>query len=270
MNTYVETDHDYITIGLWDATPYRAKAAPAELIAELKKSDRNYQGKHDLECIEAICRGELPKASVGPTTHIQNKIMKKLRVDTWGARLLNAHTADDSGILYYLSVGTNNTDPSETQTQLEREIFRATPLTKSATTDGKQKFILFLDFPDANPGVSTTLTEDGTKTQIVVDSVTSFNVGDAVQVNTSPAVSKTRISSINGTTVNFDSNIPLSYLPLSGQAMHLILGETGAHGNEDASITENSGDLFARSKLPIYNDSDLAYFIKHTFAGISA
>lgn len=263
-------NHSYIAQGLWEATPYRAKATPAELIAALKRQERRYRGASDMDCIEAICRGELPVARVGPTTAVKNKITLGLRAQTWGARLLNAHTSDDTGILYYLSVGTDNTAPTESQTQLVREIFRAAPLTKAATSDNKQKFVLFLDFDDANPDVTTNLSSDGTKTQITVDSVTGFAAGDAIRVSTSPSASISRILSISGSTLNLDPTLPLAYIPLSGQAVDLCIGETGAHGNEDATSSANTGKMFARSGLAFYNSSDLAYFIKHTFSGVSA
>lgn len=256
--------------GIWDAWLIREHTSPAELITMLKKQDRQYQGMDDFDCIEAIIAGALRQVQPRRDGHVFNKITLGLRGDTWGARLVNGHTSNESGILYYLSIGTNNTDPSESQTALLNEIFRDTPITKR-NSGAQQSFHMFVDHAEGNPGVSTAIAASpaSTKTVLEVDSATGFSVGDAIEVGTSPASGRSRITAITGDQLTLDPTQPLLYLPVEGNTVTLIIGESGSHGNEDASTTPDSGTLFSRGGLKLLKTIDYAALIRHTFLGVS-
>lgn len=259
--------------GIWDAFTFKEAMPPCEQIAELRKQDRRYIDLPDFDCIEAILRGELRQVKPQLQRRIGNKIMLKLRGATWGARLVNEHTENETGILAYLSVGTDNRAPIETQTQLYREIFRKVPLTKR-NTGSSQVFHLFMDFEEGNPDLATEISASpaSSKTVLYVEDVTGFNIGDAIQVGTSPSPSQGRIESIDveDSALILEASEALTFTPVPGNSVELIIGESGSHGNADADGTENSGDLFSRGQLRLYKNIDLAAYVRHTFLGVSA
>jgi len=248
----------------WTPVALRSKASPEELVKALRRQSRKYSGADFFDCIEAIMAGALRHVDVQTLDPIKNKINKQLLDDTWGARLVNGHTAAHDGILRYMAVGTNNTDPTEGQANLANEFFRAVPLTKKHT-GSQQKFILHLDFADANLENDTTV-KAGTwsKTVFEVADPTGFHVGAAIRVS-GTLTSFSRISAIAGDQITLDPSQPLLEVPLSGHDVNLCIGGTASYGGTDATATLQSGHPYAVSKLRIYKNSDLAYFIKQTF-----
>lgn len=248
----------------WTPVALRTKASPDELVGMLRRQSRRYRGADFFDCIEAIMAGALRHVDVQALNPIKNKINEQLLDDTWGARLVNAHTAANDGILRYMAVGTNNSDPSESLPNLPNEFFRDVPLTKKHA-GSQQKFILHLDFDDANLEIDTTV-KAGTwsKTVFEVTDPTGFHVGAAVRVAGS-LTSFSRITAIAGDQITLDPAQPLSAVPVEDDAVNLCIGGTASYGGTDATTDLQSGHPYAISKLRIYKNADLAYFIKQTF-----
>lgn len=221
------------------------------------------------DAYEAVLNGRLGRGLIQPGPVFWNKVTRGYLVDTEGARLCNAHTSNEDGIIYYLAVGTNNTDATETDSAMGRETFRKAPDTKKNTSSGS-KLILKLDFTEANL-TAITAVQPGTHTlnTFGVDSTTGFNVGDVIEVGTSPAKSYARISSITpGTPGSFTTDTNLLSIPTEDQTVTLWLGEFAAWGNGLASGTLGTGTLFSRSanaSTRIEKNEDLAWFIKFHF-----
>lgn len=254
--------------GLYEPFALRTKASNEELLQLLRREHASLRDAHPFDQWNAILQGRLGRDLIVPGPRVWNKVLTGYLKDTEGARLCNEHTSNEDGVLRYLAVGTGNVDPADDDAQLLREIYRAAPLSKK-NTDSGSKFILQLDFGDANPGVATTVTAGSWSTlTFEVASTTGFAVGDAISVGTTPATSYSRIAAITPGTpgsITVDSLEPLLSIPAPGQAVTLLIGSAGAFGNGLASGTINTGTMFSHSKLRIPKDSDLAWFIRFTF-----
>lgn len=250
--------------GVYEPFWLKDKVSDDELLSMLRRQQRIYRQASNWECWDAILRGELQSVRLGRHRPFFNKVTRAYLDDTEGARMVNAHTSDKTGILYYLAVGTGNTEPADDDTQLLRETFRATPLEKANTSSGP-KFILKLGFADGNITTATTIAAGSWSTTVFeVDSATGFAVGDAIQVGT-PTLSETRITAIDGNQITVNGLEPLSSIPLEGQAVRLMIGEAGAFGNETADTDPDTGDLFSRAQLRIIKSEDIAWFIRFNY-----
>jgi len=223
------------------------------------------------DCWDAIFRGELGRELVKTGPHFWNSVTTAYLKDTEGARLCNAHTSNEDGILSYLAVGTNAVPSSSSDTTMGREIFRNTPLTRKNTTAGS-KIVLKINFDEGNLTTATTVAAGTWNTLTFdVEDTTGFNVGDAVLIGTSPAQSASRIASITpGTpgTLTMETTEPLLYVPTVGQSVNLQLGEFAGFGNGLATSTPGSGTLFSRSAnktARLSNDEDTCWFIKYHY-----
>lgn len=249
----------------WQPFALKTKASPQELVKMLRKQGRQYVNASFHDCIEAIIAGRLRHVEIFPQDAIQNKVNNELIRNTWGARLVNGHSAAHDGILRYMAVGTNNENPSSAQASLSNEFYRAEPLSKK-NTGAQQKFILHLDFDEANLETDTTVTSAASSTVFTVADATGFHVNAAIRVAGS-LTSFSRVSSVSGNTITLNPDEPLAFTPQNGDEVNLCIGGTASYGGTDATATLQSGHPYSISKLRIYKNSDLAYFIKKTFIG---
>lgn len=247
----------------WQPFALRTKASPEELVKMLRKQGRKYLNADFHDCIEAIMRGALRHVDISPMDPLKNSINYELIRETWGSRLVDGHTAAHDGVLRYMAVGTNNADPSSGNANLANEFYRSPPLSKK-NTGPQQKFILHLDFDQANLDNDTTVTSAVSTTVFTVSSITGFHTNAAIRV-AGDLTSFSRILSISGNTITLDPDQPLSQVPSPGDVVNLCIGGTASYGGTDATATLQSGHPYAISKLRIYKNSDLAYFIKQTF-----
>lgn len=251
--------------GVYEPYALLDQVSPDELIAMLRRQQRIYRDASDWDCFQAVLAGEVQSVRLQKCQPRFNKVTQGYLSATEGARMTNSHTSNEDGILRYLAIGTGNTEATETDTQLLRETFRAAPYIKANTNIGP-KFVLVLPFASPNITTATTIAAGSwTTTQFNVASATGFAIGDAIRVATTPATSETRITNISGNTITVDSNEPLLSIPISGQAVNLLIGEVGAFGNQAASGSANTGTLYSRARLRLLKNSFVAYFIQFTY-----
>lgn len=246
-------------------------ALEAQVIADRQTRLDQVDESALFDCWEGVFRGELGRGLIVPGPHCWNKITTAYLKDTEGARLCNAFTSNEDGIVRYLAVGTNAVPAASSDTALGREIFRNTPLTRKNTTSGS-KIVLKLGFDEANLTTATTIAAgDWSVLAFGVADTTGFNVGDAILIGTSPAQSTSRIATITpGTPGSFtlETTEPLLSIPTVGQAVTLQLGEFSAFGNGLATITPGSGTLFSRTASPtarLPKNDELCWFIKYQY-----
>lgn len=246
-------------------------ALEAQITADRQHRLEQAEENARFDCWDAIFRGELGRDLIKAGPHFWNSVTTAYLKDTEGARLCNAHTSNEDGILKYLAVGTNAVPSASSDTALGRETFRNTPLTRKNTTAGS-KIVLKIGFDEAN--LTTATAVDAGSWDVLtfdVDSTTGFNVGDAVLIGTSPAQSTSRIAAITpGTpgTLTMETTEPLLYVPTVGQSVTLQLGEFGGFGNVLATATPGSGTLFSRSASKtarLAKDEDICWFIKYHY-----
>jgi hypothetical protein len=252
--------------GLWEPVAWGVQAHIFELADKLRRQQRIFREAPDWQVFDAILRGQLEGVPLLTGPMVWNKVTQKLLEDTFAARIVNANTSDEDLRARYLAVGTNYTQPAYAHTSLFRETLRKTPLTQAQ--DGKYaKLYLFLDLAEANGAQTTIASGTNNTTTITVASATGFNIGDAIRVGTSPQPSFSSIVAIDGTELSLDPAEPLLSTPTVSQAVLVCIGETGSFGNQNATGTAGSGDMFSRSRLRWPKTSSQAMMIRHSIFG---
>jgi hypothetical protein len=251
--------------GIWDIFEWTEKAQVDELFADLMRQNRELREAHPMHVAEAFFRGEHRTVKPRHALRTHNKITDGLLRQTFGLRLMNDHTGTEDQVVRYIAIGSNGEEPSRDDPKLKREIFRAAPITKKA--DGDQyKFLILLDFDDANPPAETTITSASSTTVITLASVTGLNEGDTIRIQKTAGYEFRVIVDITGLVVTINTAMPA--LPVATQTVLRCLGEGGAFGNTNATSTPESGKLFNRALLPYDKTDSKAVLVRDTIIAV--
>lgn len=227
----------------------------AEFIEQVKEQRR----AHKLD----KRRRKYPKGSNPVIVAKKNQVVNGL-IFSIIERMVGTATIDQDLEGRFIAIGTNNTTPALTQTQLLDELFRAVP-TDKFQDNNKAEFILYVDKTTGNGFSTTVVTDPGnTDTIFLVDDASGFAEGQTIRVTTTSQFNFVTITDITGDTLTVTP--ALADLPLNGQQVIQVWSEAAVFGNTTATITPDSGDMFNRvNQLGFVKDNTKIILIEVQF-----
>lgn len=225
-------------------------------VAKAIKSSRMF------ECTAALRNGEVSAARPISQGGGENTILVGFWEDLF-ARFDGTADSNQTLEIKYLALGTSYADTDFDQEDLTNETYR--DVTSDTYNDGVRTFYttMWTQRSQANPN-STTLSgnvDSGSASVLPLTATTGVIVGGRLQVETAENVYKCTVDSIDGSDVTVSAitggNLPTTGasefdeddLPLSGDAVFVLIAEGGCIIGDDATGTTNSGKAMNRKTL---------------------